>query len=75
MLQRWTGPIVVVLILGGVILILAMNLNLEGWDSQRPRSPDATPAPNAAGARRDRLGCWCSESFAPAGRLSRISDW
>ena len=28
--QRWAGPIVVVLILGGVILILALNLNLKG---------------------------------------------
>ena len=29
-LQRWAGPIVVVLILGGVIAILALNLNLKG---------------------------------------------
>jgi periplasmic iron binding protein len=42
MLQRWRGPIVVLLILGGVVLILALNLNTKGWDSQPPRSPDTT---------------------------------
>jgi periplasmic iron binding protein len=30
MLQRWVGPIVVVLILGGVIAVLVLNLNLKG---------------------------------------------
>jgi uncharacterized protein involved in high-affinity Fe2+ transport len=43
MLQRWMGRIVVLLILGGVILILALNLDLRGRDSQSTRSPDATP--------------------------------
>jgi uncharacterized protein involved in high-affinity Fe2+ transport len=38
MLQRWMGRIVVLLILGGVILILALNLNLNGRD---PRSKQA----------------------------------
>jgi len=32
-LQRWAGPIVVVLILGGVIALLALNLNLKGRSS------------------------------------------
>jgi len=44
--QRWAGPITVVLILGGVILFLAMNLNLKG------RNPAAQPiqrAPAPAG--------------------------
>jgi periplasmic iron binding protein len=40
--QRWASPIVVVLILGGVILFLAMNLNLKG------RNPAAQPIQRAA---------------------------
>ncbi len=43
MLQRSRGPIVVLLILGGVVLILALNLNPKVWDSQPARSPDTTP--------------------------------
>jgi uncharacterized protein involved in high-affinity Fe2+ transport len=35
--ERWIGPIVVVLILGGVALILAVNLNPKGWNA-----PDAS---------------------------------
>ena len=30
MLERWAGRLVVVLILGGVIAILVLNLNLKG---------------------------------------------
>ena len=47
MLQRWMGPIVVLLILGGVVLILALNLNLKGRNSQhrdRLTSPAAMPS-------------------------------
>ncbi len=40
--QRWAGPIVVVLILGGVIAFLALNLNLKG------RNPGSTDAKFAA---------------------------
>ena len=32
-LERWAGPIVVVLILGGVIAVLVLNLNLKGRNS------------------------------------------
>ena len=55
MLERWAGPMVVVLILGGVILILALNLNLKGRSNgaggskspSRP-SPPAQDPPIAA---------------------------
>jgi periplasmic iron binding protein len=59
--QRWAGPIVVVLIFVGVILILAMNLNLKGRnpagssESPGPASPTAQPtqiAPPPAGIVR-----------------------
>jgi uncharacterized protein involved in high-affinity Fe2+ transport len=46
MLQRWKGPLVVLLILGGVVLILALNLNLKGWDAQPPRPPVDVGAPS-----------------------------
>jgi len=42
MLQRWMGRIVVLLILGGVGLILALNLNLKGRNSQSPPSTVAS---------------------------------
>ena len=40
MLRRWAGPIVVVLILGGVIAVLALNLNLKG---RNPADSTANP--------------------------------
>jgi periplasmic iron binding protein len=43
--QRWGRPIVVVLILGGVILFLAMNLNLKG---RNPAAQPIQPAPAPA---------------------------
>ncbi len=44
--QRWIGPVVVFLILGGVALVLLLNLNLKGTN---PRSPDSSaPAPSTA---------------------------
>jgi uncharacterized protein involved in high-affinity Fe2+ transport len=64
-LQRWIGPIVVVLILGGVIAILALNLNLKGRNlansaSNRldPSQTDAAsrPAPVIAGVVRPPAG-------------------
>ncbi len=48
MLQRWRGPIVVLLILGGVLVILALNLNTKGWDPRTPRSPDSTTSDGGA---------------------------
>ncbi|MHB1559826.1 MAG: iron transporter [Isosphaeraceae bacterium] len=33
---RWIGPVMVALILGGVVLILVVNLNLKGPGSRRP---------------------------------------
>jgi uncharacterized protein involved in high-affinity Fe2+ transport len=38
--QRWIGPIMVLLILGGVVSILLLNLNLKGTS---PRGPDSPP--------------------------------
>jgi uncharacterized protein involved in high-affinity Fe2+ transport len=47
-LQRWMGRIVVLLILGGVVLILAMNLNLKGRNSQPTQATDAVPGDTVA---------------------------
>jgi uncharacterized protein involved in high-affinity Fe2+ transport len=44
-LQRWAGPIVVVIILGGVIGILALNLNLKG---RGPTDSSSRPAETSA---------------------------
>jgi periplasmic iron binding protein len=44
-LQRWAGPIVVVLMLGGVIALLALNLNWKG------RSPADSPSNTLPTAR------------------------
>ncbi len=43
MVQRWMGRIVVFLILGGVVVILALNLNLKGWDSSSTPSAGTFP--------------------------------
>ena len=43
MLRRWAGPIVVVLILGGVIAVLALNLNLKGRNVRVPDRSRAIP--------------------------------
>ena len=49
MLQRWAGPIVVVLILIGVIAVLVLNLNLKGRNSADSaasgRAPSQTEQP------------------------------
>src|SRR5215472_6883483 len=42
-LQSWMGRIVVLVILGGVVLLLVLNLNLKGWNA-----PVAQPAPKKA---------------------------
>jgi uncharacterized protein involved in high-affinity Fe2+ transport len=65
MLQRWMGRIVVLLILGGVVVILALNLNLKGWDSSSTQSTETTsrdavrskaPDPDAAKAAEAPVG-------------------
>jgi uncharacterized protein involved in high-affinity Fe2+ transport len=54
MYQRWIGPIMVLLILGGVASILVLNLNLKGINPHAPVSPDggsgvdSSPPPKAA---------------------------
>jgi uncharacterized protein involved in high-affinity Fe2+ transport len=62
MLHRRIGPIMVALILGGVALILVLNLNLRGTKAPQPvdteRGPGAAPSPappagpSGAGAQR-----------------------
>ena len=56
MRAQWTGPIVVLVILGGVILFLAMNLNPKGWNAGagKPAGEVAVPAP--AGPVRQPAG-------------------
>jgi periplasmic iron binding protein len=44
MSQRWIGPIVIFLILGGVASILLLNLNLKGTRSRDAGAPSAAPA-------------------------------
>ena len=39
--QRWIGPVIVFLILGGVASVLLLNLNLKGTN---PRIPDPLPS-------------------------------
>jgi uncharacterized protein involved in high-affinity Fe2+ transport len=50
---QWTGPIVVLVILGGVLLFLVMNLKPKGWNAGglKPAAGEAAPAP-AGSARR-----------------------
>src|SRR5439155_22863981 len=59
--QRWTGPMVVLGILGAVVLILV--LNLKGWNASGPKpareaasptgsAPGPAPAPPATGPAR-----------------------
>ncbi len=43
MRERWAGPIVVVLILGGVIAVLVLNLNLKGRSSTDLSSRKVVP--------------------------------
>ncbi len=50
MLQRWIGPIMVLLILGGVALILLLNLNLGGTSPPRPAASEAGSGPAASSA-------------------------
>ncbi len=57
MLERWKGPIVVGLILAGVVLVLALNLNLKGWRAQgsnEVRPSDGPPSPDQATATSSR---------------------
>jgi uncharacterized protein involved in high-affinity Fe2+ transport len=58
-LQRWTGPLVVLLILGGVVLILLLNLNPKGWNSHSPApsgAPRADLATSSTGQDRPATG-------------------
>jgi uncharacterized protein involved in high-affinity Fe2+ transport len=60
--QRWVGPLMVLLILGGVVSILLLNLNLKGTPPRGPASPPravdadfpppAQAAASAPGTRR-----------------------
>src|SRR5262245_17539708 len=43
--QRWIGPIMVLLILGGVVSILVLNLNLKGTHPRPSSSTDGGPGP------------------------------
>src|SRR5947209_9915282 len=43
--QRWIGPIIVLLILGGVVSILVLNLNLKGTHPRPAISADDGPGP------------------------------
>jgi periplasmic iron binding protein len=59
MLQRWMGRIVVLLILGGVVLILALNLDLKGRNvqpAQPPVAPAITPEPDTAKGTQTSAG-------------------
>ena len=44
MLQRWAGPIVVVMILGGVVAILVLNLNVKGRNSAHKAADGLVPS-------------------------------
>ena len=67
MSQRWAGPMRGRLILGGVIAVLALNLNSKGTVSAHRRRVAARrrPAADSRVARR-----WPST----AGRFPRVSD-
>ncbi len=51
--SRWIGPLMVILILGGVVLILLVNLNLNGPGSHRliKTNPEATAKDKPEGSR------------------------
>jgi periplasmic iron binding protein len=44
-LERWAGPIVVVIILGGVAAVLVLNLNLKGRNSADLAAHGVVPSP------------------------------
>jgi uncharacterized protein involved in high-affinity Fe2+ transport len=48
MLKRWIGPIMVLLILGGVALILVLNLNLSGTNPRTTVSATGGPGTSSA---------------------------
>jgi periplasmic iron binding protein len=45
--QRWVGPLVVFLILGGVAAVLAINLNLKGTNPRATVRPAQPPGPDS----------------------------
>ena len=55
MRERWAGPLVVVLILGGVIAVIALNLNLKGRNSADPASHPARSTETDRGSRNYSL--------------------
>jgi uncharacterized protein involved in high-affinity Fe2+ transport len=50
MLQRWIGPLMVLVILGGVAAVLILNLDLKGTNppTSAAAGPDRKPDPSAA---------------------------
>ena len=57
MYQRWIGPIMVFLILGGVAAVLVLNLNLRGLNQRAP----IAPKPHANVSINRRLIAWTVE--------------
>jgi periplasmic iron binding protein len=59
-LRRWAGPLVAILIIGGVLLVLVVNLNpqaLWGPPAVKPAAPaPRAPAPWTAGFREYPIG-------------------
>jgi uncharacterized protein involved in high-affinity Fe2+ transport len=45
MRERWAGPIIVVMILGGVVAVLGLNLNLKGRQSSDTAAGSLSPGP------------------------------
>ncbi len=44
MLKRWAGPLITTLIVGGVALIVVLNLNLNGMSSRPESGPPVAPS-------------------------------
>ena len=72
MLQRWAGPIVVVLILGGVIAVLVLNLNLKGRNSADSTAGVTRSVPNRPASSRPTPAARGAD--ASAGRFPRVPD-
>jgi uncharacterized protein involved in high-affinity Fe2+ transport len=52
--QRWIGPLMVLVILGGVAVVLVLNLDLKGTNPQPSASADAGHNPGPPPAAPDR---------------------
>ena len=66
--QRWTGPIVVLGILGAVVLVLALNLNLKGWNALGPNPVGEVAPADFSGFFQGRR----SHNSTSAGKKKRI---